>query len=112
MKAFLICLLVKPHPDIRTESFYRHISAELPLPVRMRQLLLWCGSRFLDEKRELIIRKGKDKISPLGEIETLAIELIEALIRALCEKKLDISWLRESNTVVGTLIKFNMLKTL
>ena len=40
-----------PHRDVRTHEFYKHIEAEgLPEPRRMRQLLMWCGERALEEK--------------------------------------------------------------
>ncbi|KAJ2181889.1 hypothetical protein GGF45_001245 [Coemansia sp. RSA 551] len=34
-----------PHDSVSTQDFYRHISPELPEPVRLRQLLAWCARR-------------------------------------------------------------------
>ncbi|KAJ2497678.1 hypothetical protein GGH96_004917 [Coemansia sp. RSA 1972] len=34
-----------PHDSVSTCDFYRHISPELPEPVRLRQLLAWCARR-------------------------------------------------------------------
>lgn len=39
-----------PHAEVRTEDFYKHISQDLLEPRRMKQLLVWCGSRALTEK--------------------------------------------------------------
>ena len=40
-----------PHPDVAYEDFYKHIKADLPEPVRMKQLLAWCARRALDEQK-------------------------------------------------------------
>ncbi|RUS20308.1 hypothetical protein BC937DRAFT_95505 [Endogone sp. FLAS-F59071] len=37
-----------PHASIMPQDFYRHISPELPGPVRMKQLLAWCGRRAIE----------------------------------------------------------------
>ncbi|KAJ1999041.1 hypothetical protein H4R26_005218 [Coemansia thaxteri] len=34
-----------PHESVAAEDFYRHISPELPEPIRLRQLLAWCARR-------------------------------------------------------------------
>lgn len=39
-----------PHPEVPTAEFYKHISAQLTEPTRMRCLLGWCGSRALPPK--------------------------------------------------------------
>lgn len=39
-----------PHPEVPTAEFYKHISADLTEPRRMRCLLGWCGSRALPAK--------------------------------------------------------------
>ncbi len=40
-----------PHSECPTAEFYKHIEAEgLPEPRRMKQLLMWCGERALEEK--------------------------------------------------------------
>lgn len=42
--------LAVPHAEVPTTEFYKHIAIEMPEPRRMRQLLLWCGSRALRER--------------------------------------------------------------
>ena len=40
-----------PHREVRTADFYKHIADDgLPEPRRMRQLLIWCATRALDDK--------------------------------------------------------------
>ncbi|KAJ2402193.1 hypothetical protein GGI23_000886 [Coemansia sp. RSA 2559] len=34
-----------PHESVDAADFYRHISPELPEPIRLRQLLAWCARR-------------------------------------------------------------------
>ncbi|KAJ2661513.1 hypothetical protein IWW48_002380 [Coemansia sp. RSA 1200] len=34
-----------PHESVGSADFYRHISPELPEPIRLRQLLAWCARR-------------------------------------------------------------------
>lgn len=41
-----------PHQEVDIEDFYKHIeSAGLSEPRRMRQLLTWCATRAMGEKR-------------------------------------------------------------
>ncbi|PWY86506.1 hypothetical protein BO94DRAFT_466764 [Aspergillus sclerotioniger CBS 115572] len=39
-----------PHKKVDTTDFYKHIAADLPEPRRMRQLLIWCGTRAIGDK--------------------------------------------------------------
>ena len=41
-----------PHSEVPTTEFFKHISAELTEPRRMRCLLGWCGTRALPPKPE------------------------------------------------------------
>ncbi|CAG8717451.1 10940_t:CDS:2 [Rhizophagus irregularis] len=43
--------IAKPHPDISHKEFYRHIQPDLPGPIRLRQLLAWCGQRTLENQK-------------------------------------------------------------
>lgn len=42
--------LALPHDEVESTEFYKHIESGLPEPRRMRQLLIWCGTRALAEK--------------------------------------------------------------
>ncbi|RAH40347.1 Mis12-Mtw1 family protein [Aspergillus brunneoviolaceus CBS 621.78] len=39
-----------PHRKVNTADFYKHIAADLTEPRRMRQLLIWCGTRAIGDK--------------------------------------------------------------
>ena len=41
-----------PHSEVSAAEFFKHISAELTEPRRMRCLLGWCGTRALPPKPE------------------------------------------------------------
>ncbi|KAL8786136.1 MAG: hypothetical protein Q9195_008340 [Heterodermia aff. obscurata] len=43
-------LVALPHEGVDTREYYKHIESGLPEPRRMRQLLIWCGTRALGEK--------------------------------------------------------------
>ncbi|KAE8366142.1 Mis12-Mtw1 protein family-domain-containing protein [Aspergillus caelatus] len=40
-----------PHDQVDTAEFYKHIASDLPEPRRMRQLLIWCATRAMSDKR-------------------------------------------------------------
>ncbi|KAH9826009.1 Mis12 component-domain-containing protein [Teratosphaeria destructans] len=60
-----------PHTEVPTSEFYKHISADLPEPRRMRCLLGWCGSRALPPKPEA----PKDN-TPASNLEFQALQLV------------------------------------
>ena len=49
--ALELLMLALPHPDVTHEDFHKHIKADFPEPVRMKQLLAWCMRRALDEQK-------------------------------------------------------------
>lgn len=49
-----------PHPEVPTAEFYKHISAELTEPRRMRCLLGWCGNRALPPKPDAPKQSSKE----------------------------------------------------
>lgn len=49
-----------PHPEVPTAEFYKHISAQLTEPTRMRCLLGWCGSRALPPKPDAPKESSKE----------------------------------------------------
>ncbi|KTW29414.1 hypothetical protein T552_01365 [Pneumocystis carinii B80] len=74
-----------PHPSISHESFFKHISEDLPEPVRMKQLLIWCTKRALDEQKMGVY--GKD-----SRAASLARIIEEEILNDLIENKLSPSW--------------------
>lgn len=39
-----------PHPSLNPSEYYRHIDAQVSDPIRMKQLLLWCGQKLLSSQ--------------------------------------------------------------
>lgn len=58
-----------PHAEVPTSEFYKHISADLTEPRRMRCLLGWCGTRALPSKPEA----PKDS-TPAANLEFQALQ--------------------------------------
>jgi kinetochore protein Mis13/DSN1 len=53
-------VIALPHPEVPTAEFYKHISADLTEPRRMRCLLGWCGSRALPQKPDAPKQSSKE----------------------------------------------------
>lgn len=47
-----------PHTEVLAEEFYKHISADLLEPRRMRLLLGWCGDRALPERPDYEVQSA------------------------------------------------------
>ncbi|KAG8626299.1 hypothetical protein KVT40_005244 [Elsinoe batatas] len=65
-----------PHTEVETREFYKHISQDLVEPRRMKQLLVWCGSRALGEKR--LEGEGAEEGQARHAARTIEEELISA----------------------------------
>lgn len=70
-----------PHSKVSTAEFYKHISAELTEPRRMRCLLGWCGTRALPPKPEA--PKDKTASSHL-EFQALQAGTLQSSALKLC----------------------------
>ncbi|KAK9693709.1 hypothetical protein K7432_013769 [Basidiobolus ranarum] len=71
-----------PHPSIRTEELYRHISPEVPDPIRMKQLLTWCAQRAMDSQ--------KNRGDP--EAFQIAKTIQESIVSMLVNNQVNTSW--------------------
>ncbi|CCJ31029.1 unnamed protein product [Pneumocystis jirovecii] len=81
-------LIALPHPSISHESFFKHISEDLPEAVRMKQLLVWCAKRALDDQKMYEtggIEEGKEAV-------LLARKIGEEILSDLIENRLSASW--------------------
>ncbi|KAF9409962.1 hypothetical protein BGZ94_001795 [Podila epigama] len=77
-----------PHPAVDSRYFYRHISADDPPPLRMKQLMAWCARKTIDnfpEPKGAAREESTNamKIARLIEEETLAL---------LVSGKFSVSW--------------------
>ncbi|KAG0037741.1 hypothetical protein BGZ82_001932 [Podila clonocystis] len=78
-----------PHPSVDSKSFYRHISAEEPPPVRMKQLMAWCSRKTIDNNGETKTETGRNRSATALKIAKLVEE--EALAM-LVSGKFSVSW--------------------
>lgn len=62
--------LALPHASIIPQDFYRHISPELPGPVRMKQLLAWCGRRAIDAQPSSASNKKAEELGKASLLDT------------------------------------------
>jgi len=60
-----------PHPSVDPKSFFRHIAADNPPPVRMKQLMAWCARKSIDSQRSN--SQNALKVAKLIEEEALAM---------------------------------------
>ncbi|PVV02531.1 hypothetical protein BB560_003018 [Smittium megazygosporum] len=86
-----------PHEEIETRLLYRHISPEMPEPLRLRQLLAWCVQRNSTPKipSELASNKG---ISSLAE-KVITILFCFPLLIALKEVFIELKAAIESGVL-------------
>ncbi len=75
-------MIAPPHDSIDTHVYYRHIDSEQSDPVRMRQLLLWCGQKA--------IKKSKEKKQDV--LEGLVTQVQDKIVQDLISKKINTSW--------------------
>ncbi|KFH62618.1 hypothetical protein MVEG_12010 [Podila verticillata NRRL 6337] len=78
-----------PHPSVDPKSFYRHISADEPPPVRMKQLMAWCARKTIDNNGEKRNETGQARSATALKIARLVEE--EALAM-LMSGKFSVSW--------------------
>ncbi|KAH8556844.1 Mis12-Mtw1 protein family-domain-containing protein [Umbelopsis sp. PMI_123] len=91
-----------PHPHLEPKNFYKHIMPDLPDPVRMRQLLAWCGHTIIAQKES----KADIKMS---KAETAAYSIQKIILKQLKDGKINTSWYTRvpSNNPVGYKRKSN-----
>ena len=89
----------EPHPDVPASEYYRHISTDLPDPVRMKQLLAWCARRTIDDAKNRKVDVGADGVKGAGDkneerIQAVAIArtIEEEVLKDLIDNKIATSW--------------------
>lgn len=73
-----------PHAEVPTAEFFKHISADLTEPRRMRCLLGWCGTRALPPKPEAPKDSTPGSNSEFQAVQAGMISLDTLSIEALC----------------------------
>ncbi|KAG0351006.1 hypothetical protein BGZ54_003478 [Gamsiella multidivaricata] len=70
-----------PHPSVDPKYFFRHIAAEEPPPVRMRQLMAWCARKSIDSQKS----SSQTALQVAKQIEEEALAMLTA-------GKFSVSW--------------------
>ncbi|KAJ3414831.1 hypothetical protein HDV05_005988 [Chytridiales sp. JEL 0842] len=83
-----------PHESIDSAQLYRHIDADQPDPVRMRQLLAWCAQRA----RAAIAADLKEDVKYGVDINAMALAVQDDIIKGLLGKQINTSWYHRSET--------------
>ncbi|KAJ1334390.1 hypothetical protein BSLG_007545 [Batrachochytrium salamandrivorans] len=74
-----------PHETIASEEYYRLLDAEQSDPVRMRQLLVWCAHKAMNDIPNRLSNGSASTDLLVREIQT-------EIISALHQRKINISW--------------------
>lgn len=78
--------VAKPHEEMAVKDYYKVVDASLPGPSRMRQILVWCFKKKLQQDRE---KDGLEANTAKGIAKVIENEILDDLIA----KKIDTSWL-------------------
>ena len=78
-----------PHIDVPVPNYYKLLDTSLPEPHRLRQLLIWCLTKKIDqeEAKARAITKSEDKSAVY-----IAKVIKEEVLKDLTEGKIDVSW--------------------
>ncbi|KAG0333449.1 hypothetical protein BG000_009150 [Podila horticola] len=96
-----------PHPSVDSKSFYRHISADVAPPVRMKQLMAWCSRKTIDNNGETKTETGHKRSATALKIAKLVEE--EALAM-LVGGKFSVSWYSRPADMKGSKTSSNKPK--
>ncbi|CCG82206.1 Kinetochore protein mis13 [Taphrina deformans PYCC 5710] len=93
-----------PHPDIPASEFYKHISEDLPDPVRMKQLLAWCARKSIDDSKSRPSLHGKETDEQI-QAANIARTIEEEVLKDLIENKITTSWYHQPDQPLTVLEK-------
>lgn len=78
--------VAKPHDEMSARDYFKVVDGSLPGPSRMRQILVWCFKKKLQQDRE---KDGPETDTAKGIAKVIQSEILEDLVG----KKIDTSWL-------------------
>lgn len=81
-----------PHEDVPTSDYYKLLDTSLPEPHRMRQLLIWCFKKKLDQEEKLSRSNSKTETTEDQTVINIAKVIKEEVLRDLVEGQISISW--------------------
>lgn len=78
--------VAKPHDEMSAKEYFKVVDSSMPGPSRMRQILVWCFKKKLQQDRET---DGPETNTAKGIAKVIQNEILEDLVA----KKIDTSWL-------------------
>ncbi|ODV96629.1 hypothetical protein PACTADRAFT_48460 [Pachysolen tannophilus NRRL Y-2460] len=81
-----------PHNDVSAEEFYKHFDQSLPEPYKMRQLLIWCSKRLLNQENANLKQRKSQASAEEVTMFNIAKVIKEELIRDLVDGRMNTSW--------------------
>lgn len=81
-----------PHEDVPTSDYYKLLDTSLPEPHRMRQLLIWCLKKKLDDEEKQSRDKSTAKTTEDQTVINIAKVIKEEVLRDLIDGQISISW--------------------
>lgn len=84
-----------PHDDIPVSDYYKLLDSSLPEPHRMRQLLIWCFKKRLDQEEQAMRQaNAKPSSTPVADKSVVYIAKVikEEVLRDLIGGHIETSW--------------------
>lgn len=81
-----------PHDDVPTSEYYKLLSPQLPEPRRMRQLLIWCFRKKLNQEEQRKHQRKKEKSTEATTVFSIAKVIKEEVLRDLTEGQIETTW--------------------
>lgn len=87
-------VLVAPHKEVSPESFHKHLDPDMSEPQRMRQVLVWCFQRCLENHARKRKETEKTLSSTSDEVTAMNIARViqDELIQDLMDSTISTSW--------------------
>ncbi|CAG8545961.1 4908_t:CDS:2 [Ambispora gerdemannii] len=76
---------VKLHANLDEHEFYRHVDPQLPGPIKMKNLIVWCGQRAIEKQKS-------QENSSEKHILSIAKVVQEEILSKLMNGNINISW--------------------
>lgn len=78
--------VAKPHSEVATSEFYKSLDTSLPEPSQVRQLLVWCFRKKLEEE------EAEDESASADPAKGIAKIIKEELLKDLVKGTISTSW--------------------
>ncbi|ODV86369.1 hypothetical protein CANARDRAFT_22263 [[Candida] arabinofermentans NRRL YB-2248] len=88
--------IAEPHNDIPLDELYKHFDSSLPDPHKMKQLLVWCSKRLIQDNDHInsspSTGRRRSQRGDRAVAESIANIIKEEFVRDLVDGKINTSW--------------------